>query len=228
MSRIIGVGNSVEIIAHRLVKEEEDEQNKHKDAISGLGLDINFQQHKLQTERVGEIAREGRWCGELELVIDNTKYFLVLTDDLAEGVDKLCQIPNRISSPEEIEQIVEKVNLMPPEFKSRLIDTVKMFNEAIVNLGLFCEKVLLESYPNLNAKQSDLLKKIKRGDLGYRVYFELLDNSKLVPGEKYREVLKALIDVYNLRPKLLHPLFTELKTELGKIVKEKAGKLPEV
>lgn len=228
MSRVTGVRDSIEIVARRPVQEEEKELKESRDAISGLGLDVNFQNHKLQRERAQAISKEGRWAGELELVTDDTKYFLVLTDDLAEGVNNLYQIQNRISSPEEIAQIVEKINLMPSEFKSRLIDTVKMFNEAIVNLGLFCEKVLLKSYPNLSAKQSDLLKKIKQGDLGYRVYFELFDCSKLVPGEKYREVLKALRDVYDLRPKLLRPLFAELETELGKIVKEKAGKLPEV
>ncbi len=228
MSRIVGVKDSIEIIACRPVQEEKKVLAKFRNAISGLGLDVNFQNHKLQEERAQAISKEGRWAGELELVIDDTKYFLVLTDDLAEAVDRLYQIQNGISLPEETAQMIERVNLMPPEFESRLIDTVKTFNEAIINLGLFCEKVLLESYPNLNEQQSNLLKKIKEGSVNASDYFALFDQSKLVPGEKYREVLKALREVYALRPKLLKPLFVELETELGKVVKEKTEELARV
>lgn len=221
MPIVTGVRDSIEIIVHRSVQEEKEEVARGRDVIALFGIDINSSRHELQSERATAISKEGRWAGQLDLVVDDTKYFLVLKDDLAEAIDRFYKIQNGIGSFDEVVQKIEKINLMPPSFQTQLIDAVKAFNDAINKLITFVEEALSEKYPELSQEQKDLLGKIKQGSIDTEHYFPLIDKSPLLLSEKKSTIYKSLTSIYALYKKLFMPLNEQLQEQLRMLVREK-------
>ena len=221
MPIVTRVRDSIEIIVRRSVQEEKEEVARGRDVIALFGVDINSPRHELQSERATAISKEGRWAGQLDLVVDDTKYFLVLKDDLAEAIDRFYKIQNGIGSFDEVVQKIEKINLMPPSFQTQLIDAVKAFNDAINKLITFVEEALSEKYPELSQEQKDLLGKIKQGSIDTEHYFPLIDKSPLLLSEKKSTIYKSLTSIYALYKKLFMPLNEQLQEQLRMLVREK-------